>query len=87
MRKESRSGAGQFRDGGEQFARVIVIGLVKDLLSRANFHELAGAHDRALSSAHPRSAPVDLPKAPWQSSGHLRDENGKAKLEIGDNFL
>ena len=45
MWEKSGSGAGKFRDSGERFARVVVIGLVKDLLSGVNFHELAGAHD------------------------------------------
>jgi len=35
----------QLGDGGEQFAGVVVFGLLEDLLGGADFDELAGAHD------------------------------------------
>jgi hypothetical protein len=39
------SGAQQLRDGGKQFAGVVVFWLVQDLFGVAHFQELAGAHD------------------------------------------
>ncbi len=36
----------KFWDGGEESTRVRIFGLVKNFFSGADFHELAGAHDR-----------------------------------------
>src|SRR5260370_3897661 len=44
-KEKGRSGAGKFRDGGEQFASVGIFWLVEDLFGGADFQELAGAHD------------------------------------------
>jgi len=46
METEKRgSDAGDFRDGGKQFASVAVLWLVEDLLGVTDFQELAGTHD------------------------------------------
>jgi hypothetical protein len=39
------SGVGEFGDGGQQFAGVVVFWLVEHPLGVAHFQELAGAHD------------------------------------------
>src|SRR2546430_1618131 len=43
--EKRRSDAGDFRDGGKQFASVAVLWLVEDLLGVTDFQELAGTHD------------------------------------------
>src|SRR5260370_13126272 len=41
--EKTRSGAGKFRDGGEQFVSVAIFWLVEDLFGVAHFKEFAGA--------------------------------------------
>jgi len=61
--EKRRLDAGDFRDGGKQFARVAIFWLVEDLFGVADFQELACAHD-----GDPRDNLCDDGKA-------VRDEN------------